>query len=587
MAAMHGRIAHTLTDQHQPGYDYTATMPDMREMARRMQLQAHAPLEVLQSPPDLGRKILRMKLQRFEQAPVANEATLARVRAASGSKPSWAVSSCASGPLQAQDMEPEADDYEEGDYTLNPDLDNPPYQSPAVSSAAAPSATAQPPLSPQALAPPSLSPSLPPVAAASSDGAAAGAVTRNSQAVVLLQQQERDALQAQLAQQAMLDKLQGEQLTHAEAVMLEQQFALRIKSAGMLAQASAQADEAEEKAKAEAEARAQAKAETDATREAETRLKAVMPYPFQLADPTKLRPAIDAAKKAGVSATSILAAEVKLREAVEKAVKVGTEAAKAKELAEAKAEAVARREAEGNLRAAMPNIFQPASSAQLQPAIAAAKQAGVAAATVTAAEAALREVEDQHRVAENAASGSDRVAQSAFPFVLPRWSEPFALFLAAERRGSRLGPKVTEPPIEPPKARSPLPQLLLAAKLSDVDDRLSGAAGVVHGKAAARASETAAAVSRATGSSHGTLEPGEDEGEDEYYDYASDAYSSDSLVAAPEAAAAPELAKAQGTAAKAAAALAASPAAGAALKISNLLSPRTPVGDDYDYEYYI
>ena len=586
---MHGRIAHTLTDQHQPGYDYTATMPDMREMARRMQLQAHTPLEVLQSPPDLGRKILRMKLQRFEQAPVANEATLARVRAASGSKPSWAVSSCASGPLQAQDMEPEADDYDEGDYTLNPDLDNPPYQSPAVSSAAAPSATAQPPLSPQALAPPSLSPSLPPVAAASSDGAAAGAGTRNCQAVVLLQQQERDALQAQLAQQAMLDKLQGEQLTHAEAVMLEQQFALRIKSAGMLAQASAQADEAEEKAKAEAEARAQAKAETDATREAETRLKAVMPYPFQLADPTKLRPAIDAAKKAGVPATSILAAEVKLREAIEKAVKVGTEAAKAKELAEAKAEAVARREAEGNLRAAMPNIFQPASSAQLQPAIAAAKQAGVAAATVTAAEAALREVEDQHRVAENAASGSDRVAQPSFPFVLPRWSEPFALFLAAERRGSRLGPKVTEPPIEPrpPKAKSPLPQLLLAAKLSDVDDRLSGAAGVVFGKAAAGASESTAAVSRATGSSHGTLEPGEDEDEDEYYDYASDAYSSDSLVAAPEATAAPELAKAQGTATKAVAALAASPAAGAALKISNLLSPRTPVSDDYDYEYYI
>ena len=579
MAAVNGRYTHTLTDHHQPGYDYTATMPDMREMARRMQLQAHAPLEVPQTPPDLGRKILRMKLQPFQQASVANEATLARVRAASGSKPSWTISSRNSGPLQAQDMEPEADDYDEADYTLNPDLDNPPYQSPAVSSAAAPSSTAQPPRAPPALAPLSPSPPLLPVAAAPSDVAATSALLDKLQGEQLTQlrpnQQEAGAVKRKMA-------------AELELVAAEREL-LRIKSAaaGMLARASAQADEAEEKAKTEAEARAQAKAEADAIREAETRLKAVMPYLFQLADPTKLQPAIEAAKKAGVPAMSILAAEVKLREAIEKAVKVETEAAKAKEQAEAKAEAVARREAEGNLRAAMPNIFQPASSAQLQPAIAAAKHAGVAAATVATAEAALRGAE---RVAENAASGPDRVAQPSFPFVLPRWSEPFALFFGAEPRGSKFGRKVTEPPPkEPgtPEAKSPLPQLLLAAKLSDVDDRLSGAAGVVFGKAAAGASESTAAVSRATGSSHGTLEPGEDEGEDEYYDYASDAYSSDSLVAAPEAAAAPELAKAQGTAAKAAAALAASPAAGAALKISNLLSPRTPVSDDYDYEYYI
>ena len=181
MAAENDRHTHTLADHHQPGYDYTATMPDMREMARRMQLQAHAPLEVPQTPPDLGRKILRMKLQPFQQASAANEATLARVRAASGGKPSWTISSRNSGPVQAQDMEPEADDY-----TLNPDLDNPPYQSPANRSAAAPSSTAQPPRALPALAPLSPSPPLLPVAAAPSDAAATC---------------------------ALLDKLQGEQLT--------------------------------------------------------------------------------------------------------------------------------------------------------------------------------------------------------------------------------------------------------------------------------------------------------------------------------------------------------------------------------------
>ena len=557
-AAMNGRHTHNLTDRHQPGYDYTATMPDMREMVRRMQqLQSHAPLEVPQTPPDLGRRILRMKLQPFQQAPVANETTLARVRAANGSKPLWTISSRNSGPLQAQDMEPdpEADDCGEADYTLNPDLDNPPYQPPAVTSAAAPSATAQPPLSPQALAPPSPSP--PPVAAASSDVAATSAVEQREQLTQLRSNQE----EAEAVKRKMVAEL---------VLVAAERELLRIKSAGTLARASAQADGAEEKAKAEAEARAQAKAEADAIREAETRLKAVMPYLLQLPDPTKLRPAIEAAKKAGVPATSILAAEVKLREAIEKA------------------EAVARLEAEGNLRAAMPNIFQPASSAQLQPAIAAAKHAGVAAATVAAAEAALREAEDQHRVGEKVSPGPDRVAEPSFPFVLPRWSQPFALFFGAERRGSKFGRKVTEPPPkEPgaPEAKSPRPQLLLAAMLSDVDDRLSGPAGVVYGKAAAGASASTAAVSRATGSSHATLEAGEDEGEDEYY------YSSNSSVAAPEAAAALELATAQGTAtkSKAAATLAplwrASPAA--APKVSNQLSPRTPVSDDYDYEYYI
>ena len=360
MAAVNGRYTHTLTDHHQPGYDYTATMPDMREMARRMQLQAHAPLEVPQTPPDLGRKILRMKLQPFQQASVANEATLARVRAASGSKPSWTISSRNSGPLQAQDMEPEADDYDEADYTLNPDLDNPPYQSPAVSSAAAPSSTAQPPRAPPALAPLSPSPPLLPVAAAPSDVAATSALLDKLQGEQLTQlrpnQQEAGAVKRKMA-------------AELELVAAEREL-LRIKSAaaGMLARASAQADEAEEKAKTEAEARAQAKAEADAIREAETRLKAVMPYPFQLADPTKLQPAIEAAKKAGVSGPTIEAAEAKLNEATDKAKKAAEvqaraadeKAARARaEEAKLKVEAAARiksMDSDGSLQAAFAKL---------------------------------------------------------------------------------------------------------------------------------------------------------------------------------------------------------------------------------------
>ena len=42
-----------------------------------------------------------------------------------------------------------------------------------------------------------------------------------------------------------------------------------------------------------------------------------MPWPFQLADPAKLQPAIEAAKKAGVAGPTIEAAEAKLAEAVE------------------------------------------------------------------------------------------------------------------------------------------------------------------------------------------------------------------------------------------------------------------------------
>ena len=81
--------------------------------------------------------------------------------------------------------------------------------------------------------------------------------------------------------------------------------------------------EAAAKAKAQAEADAQAKldalakAEADAIKEAEAKLKAAMPYPFKYAEPAKLGPAIEEAKKvAGVSQAAIEAAEAKLNEAL-------------------------------------------------------------------------------------------------------------------------------------------------------------------------------------------------------------------------------------------------------------------------------
>ena len=332
-------------------------------------------------------------------------------------------------------------------------------------------------------------------------------------------------------------------------------------------------------------------------RAADAALKAAMPLPFKRADSEKLKPAIAEAKKAGASDLTIAAAEAKLGEAVDCAKKEAekeyeavearkaAEAAKTKVLAEDKskttAEAVAKREAERNLRAAMPKMFKQASIARLQPAIAAAKHAGVAAATVAAAEVALRKAEGQHRVGENATPGSDQAAQPSLPFMLPRWSGPFALCLVAERRRSKLSGKSKrerrlsfdgnnddESPKRPgsPQTKLPLPQTLLAAKLSDADDRLSGTAG--------------ATGSRRARGSHDTLEPVANEVEDEYYDYSSEA-TDYPLVQSPLETAAPELAKAFKTPATPAA----SPAV--ALEFSDLPSPHTAVSDDYDYEYYI
>ena len=75
--------------------------------------------------------------------------------------------------------------------------------------------------------------------------------------------------------------------------------------------------EKEARAAAAAEAKAAAKAKAKEIAEAESLLKAVMPYPFRLADPLKLQPAIEAAKKkAGVSEELVAKAEKKLQEAL-------------------------------------------------------------------------------------------------------------------------------------------------------------------------------------------------------------------------------------------------------------------------------
>ena len=182
--------------------------------AKGGQLSEQSPLE---SNPDLGHTILRTteNLRRFQQAPIFNEA--AAVRAASSRKSSSTIPPGNSG----QDIEPEANDHDFADYMLSPDVGNPPCLPPAVSSDAAPSATSSPPLSP-----PPPSPPPPPAVAASSDVAATSAPTRvflgrrsesvTAQTALLLQQQEQDTLQAELTQQALLNKLQV-QLTQLRA----------------------------------------------------------------------------------------------------------------------------------------------------------------------------------------------------------------------------------------------------------------------------------------------------------------------------------------------------------------------------------
>jgi hypothetical protein len=201
-----------------------------------------------------------------------------------------------------------------------------------------------------------------------------------------------------------------------------------------------------------------------AKKDAEAQLRAAMPFWLQKADPAKLAPAIEAAKRAGVAAQTVAMAELKLTGALCKAAKAAEEkerkeaegAAKAKAEAEAadkaklmaearvkaevdeakfaakqanaaltaeakvaarlkemqdaeNAEIRARRDVETRLRAAMPFPLMTADPARLEPAIEAAKQAGVASPIVAKAEAKLREAEEkaEHVAAPKAVQGTE------------------------------------------------------------------------------------------------------------------------------------------------------------------------------------
>ena len=113
-------------------------------------------------------------------------------------------------------------------------------------------------------------------------------------------------------------KATADALAKAEAAAKAKAKAEADAQAKLDAQAKAKAKaEADAQAKVEAAAKAKAKAEADAIKEAEAKLKAAMPYPFKYAEPAKLGPAIEAAKKvAGVSQVAIEAAEAKLNEAL-------------------------------------------------------------------------------------------------------------------------------------------------------------------------------------------------------------------------------------------------------------------------------
>ena len=128
----------------------------------------------------------------------------------------------------------------------------------------------------------------------------------------------------------------------AEALAKAQAKAKAAADAAAKAEAAAKAKaqaEADAQAKLDALAKAKAKAEADAIKEAEAKLKAAMPYPFKYAEPAKLGPALEEAKKvAGVSQAVIEAAEAKLSEALA-AEKAAAEKAAAEKAAAEKAAA--------------------------------------------------------------------------------------------------------------------------------------------------------------------------------------------------------------------------------------------------------
>ena len=199
---------------------------------------------------------------------------------------------------------------------------------------------------------------------------------------------------------------------------------------------------------AEPMTQAQEMAQTQAKKEAGEQLNAAMPFWLQTADPAKLAPAIEAAKAAGVAASTVASAESKLGDALSKAFAAkqadaahsaeAKVAAKLKEMQDAEREEVrARREAERQLASAMHKfpLQRVQTSAELALAIEAAKQAGVAAELVDTANVKLQLLRDQEAEKEKMAppprTQAEGELRAAIPYPL-QTADPAQLALAIE-----------------------------------------------------------------------------------------------------------------------------------------------------------
>ena len=129
---------------------------------------------------------------------------------------------------------------------------------------------------------------------------------------------------------------------------------------------------------------------------AEAQLKAAMPFSFLKADPSKLGPALTAAKEAGVDPSLIAEAEAKLAAAGDTAPSSGASAA------------------EAQLKAAMPFSFLKADPSKLGPALTAAKEAGVDPSLIAEAEAKLAAAGDT--TPSSGASAAEAQLKAAMPF---------------------------------------------------------------------------------------------------------------------------------------------------------------------------
>ena len=195
--------------------------------------------------------------------------------------------------------------------------------------------------------------------------------------------------------------------------------------------------------RADAKAMSRQMAWAQARRDAEAQLQAAMPFLLQKADPAKLGPAIEAAKRAGVAAQTVAMAELKLMQTLKKAAR----AAEEKELDEAEraardkeeAEDDAREEAEEDLRAAMPFPFGTADPARLKPAIEAAKRAGVWPPIVESAEAKLHEAEQKAKRAPTPGSAEALLAKPQAFLTKPKMTRGASIFASDEGREEKMG----------------------------------------------------------------------------------------------------------------------------------------------------